>query len=50
MLLSGKGILVLIKSNNSGKNLRKIMCNNPNLDHVYMNEYIKFGEIMSISS
>ena len=24
------------------------MCNNPKLDHVNMNAYIKFGEILSI--
>ena len=25
-------------------------CNNPKLDHVNMNAYIKFGEILSIGS
>ena len=27
-----------------------MMCNNPNIDHVNMNAYIKFGEILSICS
>ena len=27
-----------------------MMCNNPNVDDVNMNAYIKFGEILSISS
>ena len=27
-----------------------VTCNNPNLDLVYMNAYIKFGEILSIRS
>ena len=30
--------------------MRKMMCNNPNLDLVIMNAYIKFGEIMLICS
>ena len=43
-------ILVLIKGHNSGTNVRKMMCNNPNVDLVNINAYIKFGEIMSICS
>ena len=29
---------------------KKIMCNNPNVDLVNMNAYIKFGELMTICS
>ena len=36
--------------NNSGTNVRKITSNNPKLDPVNMNAYIKFGENMSVSS
>ena len=39
--------MALIKSHNSGTNVRKMTCNNPKLDLVNMNAYIKFGEIMS---
>ena len=28
----------------------KMMCNNPNIDIVNINAYIKFGEILSICS
>ena len=30
--------------------MRKIMCDNSNIDLVNMNAYIKFGEILSINS
>ena len=30
--------------------MRKMMCDNPNVDLVNMNAYIKFGEILSICS
>ena len=30
--------------------MRKMMCHNPNVDLVNRNAYIKFGEILSISS
>ena len=30
--------------------MRKMMCDNPNVNLVNMNAYIKFGEILSISS
>ena len=30
--------------------MRKMMCNNPNVDIVNMNAYIKFGEIMCVCS
>ena len=49
-ILSGNKILALIKVHNSCKNFRKIMCNNPKLDLVNINAYIKFGENMSSSS
>ena len=35
---------------NSGTNVQKLMCNNPNVDLVNMNAYIKFGEILSFCS
>ena len=35
---------------NSGTNVRKMTCNNPKLDLVNMNLYIKHGEILSIVS
>ena len=44
-ILSRKDVLVSIKGHYSGTNVRKIMCNNPNLDLVNMNAYIQFGEI-----
>ena len=48
--MSGNEILALIKGNKSGTNVRKMMCNNPNVDLVDMNAYIKFGEILYICS
>ena len=39
-----------IKGNNSGTNFEKMTCNNPKLDLVNMNAYIKFGENMSSCS
>ena len=38
------------KDHNSGTSLPKMTGNNPNLDIVNMNAYIKFGKILSISS
>ena len=35
---------------NSGTDVRKMMCNNPDLDLVNMIAYIKFGVILSICS
>ena len=49
-ILSGNEILAFIKGHNSGKNVQKIMCNNPKLYLVNMNAYIKFGDILSIFS
>ena len=40
----------IIKGHNSGANVQKMACNNPNLDLAMMNAYIKFGEILSIGS
>ena len=49
-ILSGNKILELIKGHNSGRNMPKMKCNDPKLDLVNMNAYIKFGEILSICS
>ena len=35
---------------NSGANVPKMSCDNPNIDIVNMDAYIKFGEVLSISS
>ena len=37
-----------IKGHNAGTNLRKMTCNNPKLDLVNMNAYIKFGKICQL--
>ena len=47
-ILNGNKILTLINGHNSGTNVPKMMCNNPNLGLVNMNAYIKFGENLSI--
>ena len=39
-----------IKGRNSIKILRKIMGNNPKLDHVNVDVHTKFGQILSIDS
>ena len=50
-ILSRIEVLANIKRHNSGTNLSKmIMCNNPKLDFVNINAYIKLGEILSICS
>ena len=49
-MLSGNKILALIKGHDSGTNEGKLTCNNPKLDLVNMNAYIKLGEILSICS
>ena len=41
---------LLIKGHNSVTNLRKMLCNNSNLDLVNINAYTKFGKILSIFS
>ena len=38
------------QGHNSSTNMLKRMCNNPKLDLVNMNAYIKFGENLSICS
>ena len=48
--MSGNEILEQIKGHNFGTNERKMWYDNPNVDFVNMNAYIKFGEILSISS
>ena len=47
---SGNRIRAYISGHFSGTNVRKMMCNNPNVDLAYMNAYMKFGEIHSICS
>ena len=49
-ILSGNKILTSIKGHNSGTNVQKIMCNNPEPDLAKMNACIKFSEILSIGS
>ena len=49
-ILSKNEILTEMKGHNSGTNMGKRICNNPNLDLVNMNAYIKFGENPSICS
>ena len=46
-ILNGNENLALIKGHNSGTNVRKIICNNPNVDHVNINAFLKSGEILS---
>ena len=48
--LSGIVVLTSIKGLNSGKNVRKMRCNNPNVDLVNMKAYIKFDENLSFCS
>ena len=49
-IVNGNEILAKIKGHNSGTHVRKKMCNNPNVDLVNMNAYIKFAEILFICS
>ena len=49
-ILSGSKILGYIKGHNSGTNVRKMMCNNLNVDLVKINANIKFGEILPIGT
>ena len=41
-------ILTSIKGHCSVRNLPKMSCSNPNLDHVNINAYTKFGKFTSI--
>ena len=47
-ILSGNVILTSIKGQNSLTYLRKMTANNPNVDLVSINSYIKFGQNLSI--
>ena len=47
-ILSGNKILAYIKGHNSGTSVRKMLSNNPNVDLVNINAYIKFGEVLLI--
>ena len=49
-ILIGNIILTSIKGHNSLTNLRKMTANNPNVDLVSINSYIKFGQKLSICS
>ena len=49
-ILSGNEILISIMGHNSVTNLRKMPANNPSLDLVSINSYIKFGQKLSICS
>ena len=49
-ILIGNENLAYINGNNSGRNVRKLMCNNHKLDVMNVNAYIQFGEIMSTCS
>ena len=49
-IFSGNKNLTSVKGHNSGTNVPKMMCNNPNLDLVNINAHTKFGQILSISS
>ena len=49
-ILSGNVILTSIKGHNSFTNLLKMTANNPNVDLVNINSYIKFGQNLSICS
>ena len=48
-ILNGNEFLALIKGHNTGTNERKINCNNPNVDLVSINAYIKFGKFLSLT-
>ena len=47
-ILSGNEILTSIKGHNSVTNVPKKMHNNPNIDLLYINAYIKFGGIYQL--
>ena len=49
-ILSGNKILTSIKGHNSIKILRKMMGDNPKLDHVNDDVHTKFDQILSIRS
>ena len=47
-MLSDNVILTSIKDQNSLTDMRKMTANNPNVDLVSVNSYIKFGQNLSI--
>ena len=49
-ILNGNEILTTNKGHNQVTNLRKLTCNNPNVDQVKVNTYTKFGLISSLRS
>ena len=49
-ILSGSKYLTPVKGHDPVTNVRKMMCNNPNLDLVDINAYTIFGEILKILS
>ena len=49
-ILSGNEILTYIKGHNSVTNEQKMTANNPILDLVFIDAYIKCGKILSICS
>ena len=49
-ILSGNVILTSIKGHNALTSLGKMTANNPNVDLVSINSYIKFGQNLSIRS
>ena len=49
-ILRGREILTSINGYNSITSKQKMTGKNLNLDHIYINAYIKFGEILSIWS
>ena len=49
-ILNRNEILAYTKSHNSGTNVQKMTCYNPNVDLVNMNAYIKCGKTLSICS
>ena len=49
-ILNRNEILTSIKGHYSLANLRKMALYNPNLDLINVNEYTKFGKILSIGS
>ena len=49
-ILSGNEILRSIKGHNSVANLRNLTLYNSNLDLINVNEYTKFGKILSFGS
>ena len=49
-ILSGNEILTSVKRHNFVTIVQIMICNNPNLDLVNINAYIKFGKILFVGS